>query len=728
MVVVPKLTPEVLISAPRRGPAVPNYDGTLAFLSQSTHEISGKTLREFLIMSIETGKTEQLIADEKARDVVWLGQGTNTVLYLSQGEGGYTWIRTVDAGNPSAEPCVVDFIEAPVSSLKVKALKDGSIAFVVVGLADENGNLYNEESDKKPHTARVTDSWNPRIVSRYLSFITSRDLTAYVFTQWNEYTKPQKTVLWYTNLIQEDGEWKLNKPLKNTLSGTTLTAPAGPLGSRGSTDDFDISDEGIIFAAAEHDVSDPMKVGLCNIYQLSLSSFSEASTGGPRRISLQVDVDPQTGTDQGYCTQPRFNPSGSMIAFLRAPYERAYIKSIWVKHAESPNAINVFTMVTGKEWDLLPENFEFSTDGHAIYILAEDSGRRGLFKLDLLPNAQPRLISHLGSVSAVYHLQQDKDSTEKLLLTSSSFVESWIYQVIDVSLTADSEPWVISKASQYTNFGLSPNQISEIYFEGAGDYVVQAWVITPRDFEPSKKKYPLCLHVHSGPNSSWDDEWSWESHPAVWAEQGYIVVRPNITGSLGFGLAMAEAIKDNWGGRPYDDLVNCLEHIKDMPGIDMENAVAAGASYGGYMMYWIQGHELGRRFKTIVCHDGIFHLPTFMLQTDALPLLSADFGGPPFIWNNFDGLERYNPARPDLLKNWKTPMLIIHSDKDYRCPITGGIAAFHTLKALGTPARLLTFPDESHFIQREENLLEWYRQIIAWINKWSGVASRNGNC
>lgn len=165
MVVVPKFTPELLVSGPRRGPAIPNPDGTLAFFRQTTHEIGGKTLKEFRVLTIDTGETKQLIADEKATDVVWMGHGTNTLLYLSTGEGGYTWIKTVDADCPSVQPSIVDFIEAPVGSLKIKELKDGSLAFVVSGFADDDGNLYNEESDKKSHTARVTESWNPRIVS-----------------------------------------------------------------------------------------------------------------------------------------------------------------------------------------------------------------------------------------------------------------------------------------------------------------------------------------------------------------------------------------------------------------------------------------------------------------------------------------------------------------------------------------------------------------------------------
>ncbi|KAI0132619.1 prolyl oligopeptidase [Xylariales sp. AK1849] len=697
MVVVQKFTPELLISSPRRGPAVPNHDGKLALFSQSTHEIGGKTLKEFRVLNIETGESAQLIEDEKARDVNWLGDGTNTVIYLSPGGTGFTWIMMADADSTSETPYILEVIQAPVSNLKVKRLKNGTIALVVVGLVDEKGELYNEESDKKAHTARVYDSYRPRI--------------------WDSYTKPHRHAIWYSTLAKEDGKWKLDKPLKNAVESTVLEAPANMYELSVPTDQIDISERGIAFTAEEYGVEDPMKIQISNVYYLPLDSFSEVSTQGLKRISVQ------TNSDEGYCSRPRFSPDGSMLAFQKAPRKQPAAISIYVNHLDTPSAIDVFTMVTGKKWNLVPEGFDFASNGHSLYITAFDCGRLGLYKLDLQPNAYPTTIFRSGSVSAYYPLQQDKDGINKLLVTSSSLVEPWIYQIIDGELGVESEPWIVSKGSEVTKLGLSSKQISEIYFEGAGDYCVHAWVIKPRDFDPSKK-YPLCLHVHGGPTGSWGDAWSTRWNQAVWAEQGYIVVAPNVTGSQGFGLDYTEGVQDSWGDRPYNDLLNCVEYVKDMPGIDMENAVAAGASYGGYMMNWIQGHELGRRFNALVCHDGIFHLPSFVLQTDWAGA-DEEFGGPPFLWSNFDGLERYNPARPDLLKNWKTPMLVIHSDKDYRCPITDGLAAFHTLKALGTPARFLNFPDENHFVLKEENSLEWHRQVFAWINKWSGITAKN---
>jgi len=165
-----------------------------------------------------------------------------------------------------------------------------------------------------------------------------------------------------------------------------------------------------------------------------------------------------------------------------------------------------------------------------------------------------------------------------------------------------------------------------------------------------------------------------------------------------------------------------MEHLREVPYVDLDRAIAAGGSYGGYMINWINGNRLGRQFKAMVCHDSVYSTETMDLMSDEFTGL-ADFNGPAFVWSNFEVTHRWNPARPDLLRNWKraAPTLVIHSDNDYRCPVTDGIAVFKTLQYMGVKSRLLSFPDENHFVQKPENSLEWHRVVFEWINSFSGI-------
>ncbi|KAK3366453.1 Alpha/Beta hydrolase protein [Podospora didyma] len=235
---------------------------------------------------------------------------------------------------------------------------------------------------------------------------------------------------------------------------------------------------------------------------------------------------------------------------------------------------------------------------------------------------------------------------------------------------------------------------------GDGDYDVHALVMRPSNHDP-KKKYPLCFLIHGGPQGAWGDGWSTRWNPAIFAEQGYVVVSPNPTGSTGYGMSLQNGIKGNWGGRPYNDLVKCFEYIeKEMPFVDTDRGVALGASYGGYMINWIQGHPLGRKFKALVCHDGVFSTLN-QWSTEELFFPIHDFEGT--IYENREGYARWDPAQ--FVNEWATHQLIIHSELDYRLPITEGLSPFNILQSKGIPSKLLMFPDENHWVLKPENSL-----------------------
>lgn len=268
---------------------------------------------------------------------------------------------------------------------------------------------------------------------------------------------------------------------------------------------FDISAEGILFTAQDPNNRDPLYRLTTKIYFSQVSSWSgQQPAAAPREIPCYRD------TSKGMYANPRISPDGKMVAFLKSSVERHEDARLYVAGLEnnigikaSSTGIDVCNMITGRPWGLVPLSFEF-LDDHSLVLTAQDSGYVTLHRLNLQPNAIPGLIFKNGSVSAYWPI--NRAGAEKLLVTSSSLVESSLYSIVDADGKSDAE--VVSSASHNgAKLGLSPDQVSEIFFEGGGNYLVQAWVVKPRDFD-TKRKYPLCLLVHGGPESCWNNAWS----------------------------------------------------------------------------------------------------------------------------------------------------------------------------------------------------------------------------
>lgn len=382
----------------------------------------------------------------------------------------------------------------------------------------------------------------------------------------------------------------------------------------------------------------------------------------------------------------------------------------------------------------------FSPSGEKLYFSAEDEGYGRLFSLVLDPSSKalPERLTDKGYVSDIVPL-----SKEGLVFTTgSSLIDSSVYTILDpMGRDADSKPrtlWMHSASKGGSSLGLFPYQVSSLRSAASNPTInktVHAWVVKPSTFTPeTKKKYPLALLIHGGPQGSWGDNWSTRWNPAIFAEAGYIVVAPNPTGSTGYGQGFTDAIRGDWGGAPYRDLVNCMDYIeKHMPEVDMDRAVALGASYGGYMINWLNGHDLGRRFKALVCHDGIFSFGG-LLATEELYFPFYDLCGTPWGRGSSNGGDasahqdnpRMNPTwtanDPSLhISKWQTPQLVIHSSKDYRLPVSEGLAAFNVLQARGVRSQFLTFADENHWVLKPENGLAWHKVVLRWINGFVGL-------
>jgi dipeptidyl aminopeptidase/acylaminoacyl peptidase len=237
---------------------------------------------------------------------------------------------------------------------------------------------------------------------------------------------------------------------------------------------------------------------------------------------------------------------------------------------------------------------------------------------------------------------------------------------------------------------------------------IQSFVITPNTPGP----HPVLFWVHGGPISHFADWWHWRWNPLVFAEQGYAVVMPNPRGSRGFGGAFIEGIWNNqWGDTCFDDLMRVADALKDNPALDTQRMGAMGASFGGYMMNWFGGQT--DRFKAIICHAGIFDISAFYGATDLPAWWNLQMGGSPY--SDPEHHDRYSPHR--FVQHWTSPTLIIHGEKDYRCPIDAGLALFEALQLHGVDAELLVFPDENHWIQKPANIVAWHDAILAFLKR-----------
>jgi dipeptidyl aminopeptidase/acylaminoacyl peptidase len=273
---------------------------------------------------------------------------------------------------------------------------------------------------------------------------------------------------------------------------------------------------------------------------------------------------------------------------------------------------------------------------------------------------------------------------------------------------------VISHANDKLLAELGLPRPESVTVKGAGGTPMQMWILKPPGFDPAKK-WPLAYLVHGGPQGAWEDGWSYRWCPELWASQGYVVALPNPRGSTGFGMKYMEEISGDWGGKCYEDLMAGVDYMEKQPYIDKDRMAAAGASFGGYMMNWFAVNT--GRFKTLISHCGVWNFESMYATTDEVWFDEYEHGGPP--WGKHrESYEKYSPHKKAAnLGQFKTPMLLIQNDLDFRCPVSQGQELFTCLKRQGVGARYINYPDEGHWVLKPKNSEYWHKEVFAWLKK-----------
>jgi dipeptidyl aminopeptidase/acylaminoacyl peptidase len=353
--------------------------------------------------------------------------------------------------------------------------------------------------------------------------------------------------------------------------------------------------------------------------------------------------------------------------------------------------------------DRATSHLEWRPDGTQIYLIVEDRGRHGLFRLGL-DDAMPTPVAR-GGIIGGYAMSRDG---ARIAFDRATLSHPPALFAIESDGTGERP---IESLNRALLARVRLGETREFSIKGWRGEAVQVWVTYPPNFDP-KKKWPLLHSIHGGPHAAHTDGFHFRWNTQAFAGHGYVVVGVNYHGSSGFGQRFIESITGDYGVREFFDTEAATDFMLRQRYIDRERLVAAGGSYGGYMVAYMNGHT--DRYKTFVCHAGCYDWVS-MMATDGYLFFAKELGA--FHWDNPARVMKQSPHH--FARRFKTPTLVIHGELDYRVPATQALQYYNTLHARGLAARLVYFPDENHWILKPQNSRAWYREFLAWVKRYA---------
>ncbi|MEO7335758.1 MAG: S9 family peptidase [Caldimonas sp.] len=451
-------------------------------------------------------------------------------------------------------------------------------------------------------------------------------------------------------------------------------------------DSFDISTDGRHIAFA-HDLSDEKRIENCK----ALSEINVRS-GKIESLARHDDWD---------FDGPRYSPDGLQVAFTAAHQG--------LRHTLHAQAAFVRR---GGSWSVLSEAWDhavnlpirWSRDGTALHFTAEDRGRCNLYRY--------AIESRTAAVVSQGGWTQGFDVADDVIVTVA---DSMTHPARVHAQRGSEAP---RRIEHFNDALLARHRFAaheEVVLRGARGDPVQMWVTYPPGFD-RKKKYPVLHSIHGGPHAAAGDTFHYRWNNQVFAAQGYVVASVNYHGSTGFGFAFLDSITHRWGELETIDIEAGTDWLLKQPWSDRKRVFAAGGSYGGYMVAWMNAHIKPGRYGAYVCHAGCFDWAA-MFSGDAPTWQAKELGA--WYWADPAKVGAQSPST--FVAAMQTPTLVVHGALDYRVPDQQGLAYYNTLKAKGIGARLLWFPDENHWVLKPRNSKLWYAEFFAWLKRYSAT-------
>ena len=622
--------------------------------------------------------------DKKDRHPRWSPDGKRILFESSR--SGETQLWTIDIRGGEARQITNLATEA---SGAIWSADGKNIAFVST-IYPEFSKLAFKESDAANKKKMDEIKASP---------IKAKVFTKLFYRHWDSYVEDKRQHLFVLPFDANGAEGFLEP--RDVTPGDRDAFPTSSTFSSG--DDFTFSPDGkyLVFSAVpEKDEAWSTNMDICRVSINNTSDKWENLT----KENLAAD------------SAPMFSPDGNYLAYRaqkRAGFEADKWEIMIVETSQDGSFKGKPSSFTGAlKTDISVNDFTWAGKDKILFT-ADHLGKVALFQI--LPLEDIKAAALIKNQMSGYNsgISASADGAKIAFLNASMASPPEVFAGnADLRL---SKPINISKVNEALLTELALPKPESVTLPGAGDVPTQMWILKPPGFDPSKK-WPVAFLVHGGPQGAWEDGWSYRWNPQAWAARGYVVALPNPRGSTGFGQKYVDEISGDWGGKCYEDLMKAADYVEKLPYVDKDRIGSAGASFGGYMMNWFSVKT--GRFKCLINHCGVYNFESMYTTTEEIWFDEWEHSGPPW-GKGRESYEKFSPHRfAENLAKFKTPMLIIHNDLDFRVPISEGTQIFTALQRQGVPSRFVNFPDEGHWVLKPKNSQYWYKEVFTWLEKY----------
>ena len=626
----------------------------IAYVQGAVDFEANKVVKHIWLIRAEGGEPKQLTtsngSDSRPR---WSPDGESIAFISARGGKSQVWIIPVHGGEARQLTTISTEADGVTWAKKGDALLFTS-------------QVYPDCADDACNKKRLEDAEKSTVKARVIDEL--------LFRHWDAWREGK-----YTHLFTISAQGGTPRDL-------TPGAVDSPTWFLGAPDGYDISPDGTeVCFTSNH--SGGSRVAWTTNNDLFLVS---AQGGEARNI---------TKDNSGSDASPQYSPDGRYIAYTSQARD-GYESDLLRLRVYDRQTRDIKELTTG--FDQWVSSFAWAPDSDNIYFTAPEHAQQPVFKTSV---SKPKVEKVLGGMNDEVQVTPDGRS---LVLTRSSLTQPAEVYRVAVSEGALTQ---LTHTNDALIAELDMKPAESVDTPGALGAKIQSLLVKPPAFDASKK-YPAIVLVHGGPQSAWEDAWSYRWNAQMFASHGYVVIMTNFHGSTGYGQKFVEEISGDWGGACYQDIMLATDYLENLPYVDKNHVGAAGASFGGYMIDWIAGHT--NRFKALVSHDGDYDSRSTYGETEEIWFDEWEHQGLP--WTKREAYEKSSPS--NHVQNIQTPMLLVQGALDFRVAEGQAFQLFTALQRRGVPSRLLYFPDEGHWVLKPQNSQLWYKTVLEWLDKY----------